>query len=107
VKDVQLSPAEAIIRRLEQLQANLRIFDPYFKGTEMFSHKIETDLISTITNADAAIIITAHNEFCNIEPSLFVSKMKTPIVVDSRGIIELKAAKKAGLILKGIGRGGI
>jgi len=107
VKDIQLSPAEAIIGRLEQLHANLRIFDPYFKGIEVFSHKIETDLINTITNADAAVIITAHKEFCNIEPSLFVTKMKSPIVVDSRGIIELKAAKKAGLILKGIGRGGI
>jgi nucleotide sugar dehydrogenase len=106
VKDIQLSPAEAIIRRLNQLQANLRIYDPYFKNTEVFSHKIENDFVNTITNADAAVIITAHNEFRNIEPSLFVAKMKTPIVVDSRGIIELKAAKKAGLTVKGIGRGG-
>lgn len=107
VKDMQLSPAEAIIRRLDQLQANLKIYDPYFKNTEVFSHKTESDLISTITNADGAIIITAHNEFCNIDPSLFGTKMKTPVVIDSRGIIELKSAKKAGLILKGIGRGGI
>ncbi len=73
----------------------------------MFSHKTESNLINSITNADGAIIITAHNEFYNIEPSLFAAKMKTPIVIDSRGVIELKAAKKAGLILKGIGRGGI
>ena len=107
VKDIQLAPSEAIIRRLEQLQANIRIFDPYYKDTEMFSHKTESDLIATITNADAAIIITAHNEFRNIEPSLFVSKMKTPIIIDSRGVVELKSARKAGLILRGIGRGGI
>jgi UDP-N-acetyl-D-mannosaminuronate dehydrogenase len=107
VKDVQLAPAESIIRRLEQLQANLRIFDPYYKDTEMFSHKTESDLINAITDADAVVIITAHNEFRNIEPSLFVEKMKTPIIIDSRGIMELKSAKKAGLILRGVGRGGI
>jgi len=32
--------------------------------------------------------------------------MKTPILIDSRNVIEIRAAKKAGLIFRGIGRGG-
>lgn len=107
VRDIQLSPAEAIIRRLDQLQAKIKIYDPYFKSTEVFSHKTEGDFVSTITNADAAIIVTAHNEFRSIEPALFAAKLKTPVLVDTRGIIDVYAAKKAGLIFRGIGRGGV
>ncbi len=107
VGDIQLSPAEAIIRRLDQLQAKIKIYDPYFKSTEVFSHKTEGDLVNTITNADAAIIVTAHKEFRNIEPTLFAVKLKTPVLVDARGLTDVHAAKKAGLIFRGIGRGGV
>ena len=107
VKDIQLAPAEAIIRRLTQLQSTIKIYDPYYKSTDVFSHKTENTLIDAITNSDAAIIVTAHNEFRKIDPSLFASKMKTPVIVDARGIVDVHAAKKAGLIFRGIGRGGV
>lgn len=107
VGDIQLSPAEAIIKRLDQLHAKIKIYDPYFKSTEVFSHKTEDDFVNTITNADAAIIVTAHNEFRSIEPTLYATKLKTPVLVDARGLIDVYAAKKAGLIFRGIGRGGV
>ncbi|MGI0009810.1 MAG: UDP binding domain-containing protein, partial [Nitrosopumilaceae archaeon] len=65
------------------------------------------NLLDAITDADATIIITAHNEFHDIEPSLLVAKMRTPVLIDSRELIDRAAAKKAGLIFRGIGRGGI
>jgi nucleotide sugar dehydrogenase len=107
VRDIQLSPAETIIKRLDQLGARIKMYDPYFKSTEVFSHKTEDDSVNAITNADAAIIVTAHNEFRNIEPTLFAAKLKTPVLIDTRGLIDVHAAKKAGLIFRGIGRGGI
>jgi nucleotide sugar dehydrogenase len=107
VKDIQLAPAEAIIKRLDQLQAKVKIYDPYFKETTVFSHQTETSLDNALVNADAVIIVTAHNEFRTIEPSFFTAKMKTPVVIDSRGIVNIHAAKKAGLIFRGVGRGGI
>jgi nucleotide sugar dehydrogenase len=107
VRDIQLSPAQAIIQRLDQLRAKIKIYDPYFKSIEVFSHKTEGDFVSTITNADAAIIVTAHNEFRTIEPTLFATKLKTPVLIDARGLIDVHAAKKAGLIFRGIGRGGV
>ncbi|MBI1829430.1 MAG: nucleotide sugar dehydrogenase [Thaumarchaeota archaeon] len=107
VRDIQLSPVEAIIKRLDQLGAKIKIYDPYFKSAEVFSHKTEDGLINAITNADAAIIVTAHKEFHSIEPTLFAAKMKTPVLVDARGLIDVHAAKKAGLIFRGIGRGGV
>jgi nucleotide sugar dehydrogenase len=107
VKDIQLAPAEAIVRRLNQLQSIVKIYDPYFKSTEVFSHKTENTISDAITDADAAIIVTAHSEFYGIAPSLFASKMKTPVIVDARGILDVHAARKAGLVFRGIGRGGV
>lgn len=107
VRDIQLTPAEAIIKRLDQLQAKIKIYDPHFKSSEVFSHKTENDLIETVSNADAAIIVTAHDEFKNIEPTFYVAKMKTPVLIDARGIMDIQTVKKAGLIFRGIGRGGV
>lgn len=107
VKDVQLTPAETLIEKLKQLKAKVKIYDPYYKSTEIFGIKTENNMIDALNNTDAVLIVTAHKEFHDLEPTFLVSKMKTPIVVDSRGIIDNHAAKKAGLIFRGLGRGKI
>ena len=107
IKDIQLSPAEVIISELKKLGAEIRIFDPYFKATSIYGIETANDLDEVISEVDAAIIVTAHNEFQNIKPEYFTSKMKSPIIVDTRGIIDIHAAKKAGLVFRGLGRGKI
>jgi len=105
IKDIQLTPAREIISELDRLQARVKIYDPYFKSVNVFSHNTENNLTDTITNADAVVFVTAHKEFHNIEPLFLASKMKTLIIIDARGIIDVETAKKAGLIFRGIGRG--
>jgi len=107
VKDIQLAPVEAIIKRLDQLQAKVKIYDPYFKSTQVFSHKTEDNLIDAISDVDATVIVTAHSEFKKIDPSLLAAKMRSRVIIDARGIIDINIAKKAGLIFRGIGRGGL
>lgn len=107
VKDVQLTPAEIIIEKLKQLKTKVKIYDPYYKSTEIFGIKTEANLVDALNNTDAVLLVTAHKEFHDLEPTFLVSKMKTPIVVDSRGVIDNHAAKKAGLIFRGLGRGKI
>jgi nucleotide sugar dehydrogenase len=105
VKDVQLSPAEKIIEKLRQRKAIVKVYDPYYKSEKVFDLTIENDLSGAITQADAIVLVTAHDEFQEIEPSFLVSKMKkTPIIIDSRGVIDDRAAKKAGAIFRGLGR---
>jgi UDP-N-acetyl-D-mannosaminuronate dehydrogenase len=105
VKDIQLSPAEKIIEKLQQLNAKVKVYDPYYKSAEVFDIKTENDLPAAVSQADAVIIVTAHEEFQDLEPAFLASKMKkTPIIVDSRGIIDSRAAKKAGTIFRGLGR---
>jgi len=106
VKDVQITPAEPIIQKLKEQGVYIKIYDPYFKTTEVFNIKTEENLTDSLSEIDAAILITAHDEFRNIDPEFLGSKTKQLVFVDTRGIIDIHAAKKSGLVIRGIGRGG-
>ena len=107
VKDIQISPVEKIVKILKEKGANITIYDPYYKNLEVFGIKSSDNLLSGLENSDALIIATAHKEFHDLEPSFLKSKMKTPIVIDSKCILNQYDAKKAGLVYRGIGRGKI
>ena len=104
VKDIQLTPAKHIIKKLQDLGANIHIYDPYFSSSQVFGINVEENLDAVISKVDASIIITAHKEFQNISLPIF-NKMKSPILVDTRGIIDPMDAKQAKLIFRGLGRG--
>jgi len=105
VKDIQLSPVEKIINLLQEKGVNILIYDPYFKNSEIFGIKTLNDFVQNLENSDGLIIATAHKEFHNIDPIFLKSKMKTPVVIDSKNIIDQNLANQAGLIYRGIGRG--
>ena len=106
VKDIQLSPAEQIVKKLHELKVKVKIYDPYFKSEQIFGIKTEEELEQALNGIDAIILVTAHKEFFSIEPTFLASKMNNPIVIDTRGVFDISAFKKAGLVYRGIGRGG-
>ena len=107
VKDIQLSPVEKIVNLLKEKGANILIYDPYYKNSEIFGIKTLDNFIENLENCDGLIIATAHKDFHNLEPLFLKSKMKNPVVIDSKNIIDQNLAKNAGLIYRGIGRGKI
>ena len=104
VKDIQLSPAEYIIEKFQNLGANVHIYDPNFSSTEVFGIKVEDNLDDVLSKMDAAVIVTGHDDFKKIKISSF-AKMKTPILIDTRGIIEPQSVKQYNIIFRGLGRG--
>ena len=104
VKDIQLTPAEVIIKKLQKLGVMIHIYDPYFISADVFGIKTEQNLKNIIHNMDAAIIVTDHKEFKNLDISIF-NQMKSPILIDSRGIIDPTSATNNNLIFRGLGRG--
>jgi len=104
VKDIQLSPAKHIIKKFQNLGANVHIYDPNFSSTEVFGIKVEDNLDDVLSKMDAAVIVTGHDDFKKIEISSF-AKMKTPILIDTRGIIEPQSVKQHNIIFRGLGRG--
>jgi len=104
VKDIQLSPAEHVIKKLQNLGVNIHIYDPYFPSTNVFGITSENNIEDIISKVDAAIIVTGHDEFKELQVEMF-TKMKHPIVIDTRGIIDPSIAKQQKLIFRGLGRG--
>ena len=104
VKDIQLSPAEHIIKKFQNLGANVYIYDPNFSSGEVFGIKVEENLDAILSKMDAAVIVTGHDDFKKIEISSF-AKMKTSILIDTRGIIEPQSVKQYNIIFRGLGRG--
>jgi len=104
VKDIQLSPAEHVIKKLQNLGVNIHIYDPYFPSTNVFGITSENNIEDIISKVDAVIIVTGHDEFKELQVEMF-TKMKHPIVIDTRGIIDPSIAKQQKLIFRGLGRG--
>jgi len=104
VKDIQLSPAEKIIKKLQNLGTNVHVYDPYFSSENVFGIKVEDNLDDILPKMDAVIIVTSHDDFKKIKISSF-AKMKTPILIDTRGIIDPSSAKLEKVIFRGLGRG--
>jgi len=104
VKDIQLSPAKHIIKKLQNLGANVHIYDPFFSTTKVFDIQVEENLENILPKMDAAIIITGHDDFKKIPISSF-SKMKNKILIDTRGIIDPISVRKENIIFRGLGRG--
>ena len=104
VKDIQLSPAEHIIRKLQDLGANIHIYDPYFSSSQVFGITCEDNIEDIISKVDAVIIVTGHDEFKKLQIHTF-TKMQHPILIDTRGIIDPSIAKQEKLIFRGLGRG--
>jgi nucleotide sugar dehydrogenase len=104
VKDIQLSPAKNIIKKLQNLGVKVHVYDPFFSSTEVFGIKVEKNLENIISKVDCAVIVTGHDEFKKIPLSSF-TKMKYRILVDTRGIIDPEFVKNEKIIFRGLGRG--
>jgi len=105
VRDVQIAPSEDIIKLLNAKNVKLKIFDPYFISETVFGHKIENSISDVITDSDAVIIITGHQEFEELNLETFSNSRDKPILVDCTGKINPKDVKSRGIIFRGIGRG--
>lgn len=104
VKDIQLTPAEEIIKKFQRKGAKVHLYDPYFSSMDVFGLKVNPDIEQIISDVDACVIVTGHNEFKKIPITTF-KKMKNPILIDTRGIIKPIDAKNNALVFRGLGRG--
>ena len=104
VKDIQLTPAEQIIKKLQSFGVKIKIFDPFYKNEKVFDITVENNLFENLSECDGLVIVTNHDEFSSIDLKLLSSKMKFPIVIDSRGLIQKNDAEKAGLVFRGLGQ---
>ncbi|MFX1449854.1 MAG: nucleotide sugar dehydrogenase, partial [Promethearchaeota archaeon] len=95
IKDLQLSPSIPIIKKLKELQAKIKIFDPYFVNESILDFLTEKNLESAVKNTDCLVIVTNHKLFQNMDLKEIQELSKTPlIIVDGRNTIKIENIPK-------------
>jgi len=108
--DIREAPSIYIIRELEKLKANLRLYDP--KAIEKFklifpekqSLKYFDDKYEALKDTNALLILTDWDELKGVDFDKVKENMRLPIIIDGRNIYQLKDMKKKGFEYYSIGR---
>ena len=105
VKDVQLTPIERVVSRLTEMGAEVQIYDPMFKGEEVFGLPVCVKLESAVRNADCIVVGTAHDEFKHLDlQNLSRVARRRAAFVDARNVVTAATAVRAGFAFRGVGR---
>jgi UDPglucose 6-dehydrogenase len=106
--DMRDSPSITIAQKLQAEGAIVRAYDPVamevarplLPGVEMMH-----DPYSLAEGCDALVVMTAWNEFIQLDRPHLRDLMRQPILYDGRNIYEPEEMAKCGFIYRGVGRG--
>ncbi|MEO5864068.1 MAG: UDP-glucose/GDP-mannose dehydrogenase family protein [Nitrospiraceae bacterium] len=106
--DLRHSPALPVIRALLECGATVVVHDPIAmpgaqKDPIMKGAVFASSWQSALKNADACCLITSWPEYRDIRPPDVLRLMKTPVVIDGRGLFDPAEFMAAGIRWRGIG----
>lgn len=101
VGDDRESPSEELIEELKHNKAIISIVDPYIEKSDFGI--IEKDVYHALDGADAMVLMTAHDEFRNLDFEKSKKLMKIPLVIDGRRIYNPEELRKIGFMYYGVG----
>ena len=109
--DTRESPAVEVVKKLLDLDADLKVYDPsvsnilgkdiLHKGFSVIEHF--PSAIEAVTDADALVILTEWKEFKEIDLLELKRKMASPIIFDGRNILDAKLINDMGFEYYGVG----
>ncbi|MHA1728375.1 MAG: UDP-glucose/GDP-mannose dehydrogenase family protein, partial [Promethearchaeota archaeon] len=103
VKDIQISPSVKVVKLLQQLDATLKVYDPYYKGENIDDFTVFDSLDEALSGTKAVAVLTDHSEFIDIDFKKFMEKNGQLILIDARNIYN-KSNLPVGTIYCGVGR---
>lgn len=107
--DLRESPAFGVIDELLELGAKVVCHDPqaYRDSVPDSLKRLPVKLAKTISDAlgraDAAIVLTAWEDYKKLTPAMFKKYMKVPVIIDGRRIYDKTLFISQGIIYRGIG----
>ena len=101
--DTRFSPAISVIELLLAAGAKVTAFDPVVKQVKDLAIDVKTEIIQSVENADALVVLTEWQEFKSIKPELIGKAIKQKIVVDSRNLLDKSKWEKSGFRFIGNG----
>jgi len=107
--DLRGAPSLAIARTLTSLGASVAGYDPVAgKAAARLLPDFQAvfDPYQALAGAHAAVVVTEWEEVRTLDPNKVASLMRKPkLVVDGRNALDAAAARRAGLLYRGFGRG--
>ena len=100
--DTRNSPTFMLVKALEVLGAQPIVHDPFVNSSE--GVVLTSNIEEAIRDADCLAVVTAHDEYKELNLSNVKGLMKTPIIVDGRKIFDRQACLSKGFIFRGVGR---
>ena len=101
VGDAREAPSSELIKHLKTNKANLVVVDPHISDDEYAM--IENDVYNALEDADAMVLMTAHDEFRSLEFQKVKKLMNTPIIIDGRRIYDSEKLRELGFYYSGVG----
>ncbi len=101
--DTRNTPTQALVRRLAEAGATVRIHDPYAKVPGFCGFC--ADVREAVTGADAVVLMVAHLDYVDINTHMLRAMVRTPILIDGRHLFRAEAARAAGFVYRCVGVG--
>ncbi len=110
--DTRHSPTETLVKQLNEAWANVKTDDPYVKyWAEMDTYDIGKNPYDTVKDSDVIVFAVGHKQYKEIDPEKLVKDFdKKPLIIDCSNFLsdnKIKAFKKLGCKVKGVGKGHI
>ena len=104
VGDPRESPVVTLLDELKTKEACIYIIDPHVEDAYLNKFgKAENDIYSALKNADALVLMTAHEEFKTLDIQKTKELMNTPIIIDGRRAFKQEEVIRAGFTYRGVG----
>jgi UDP-N-acetyl-D-mannosaminuronic acid dehydrogenase len=99
--DTRNSPALRLIRELDVLGVTVVVHDPYVKELDGIAPL--KDLEKALKGSDCIALVTAHDQYKNLDLDWAKGLMRTPIIVDGRHVFNREKCVEKGFIFRGVG----
>ncbi len=101
--DTRFSPAISVIELLLAAGAKVTAFDPVVKQVKDLAIEVNSEIMQSVENADAIVVLTEWQEFKSVKPELVGKSVKQKIIIDSRNLLDKSKWEKSGFRFIGNG----
>jgi UDP-N-acetyl-D-mannosaminuronic acid dehydrogenase len=101
--DTRNTPALPVIEGLQAKCGSVVAHDPFVR--ELEGYELTRSLEMALQQADAAVVVTKHRHYYDLDLDWLKETMRTPILVDGRNVFEARAVREEGFTYRAIGKG--
>ncbi len=101
--DTRFSPAISVVELLIAQGAKVTAFDPVVKQVKDLAIDVKSEVVQSVENVDAIVVLTEWQEFKSIKPEVIGRAVKQKIIIDSRNLLDKSKWEKQGFRFIGNG----